>query len=72
MELYKANIEIKDKEGNNIFKQLTYSELVNRIERFPTRMNRFNIVSWLIGYNGVVTGQDYENIIKAYEDNFID
>lgn len=68
---YNSKIEIEYC-GQNIFKQLTYSELVNRIERFPTRMNRFNIVSWLIEYNGVVTEQDYENIIKAYEDNFID
>ena len=72
MELYKSKIRIEDKSGNNIFKQLSYDELVKFITDYPRRVNKFNVVSFLIGYNGVVTETDYKNILKAYADNLID
>lgn len=72
MKLYNEKIRIEDKSGNNIFKQLSYYELVKFITDNPRRINKFNVVSFLIGYNGVVTETDYQNILKAYEDNLID
>ena len=72
MKLYNEKIRIEDKSGNNIFKQFSYDELVKLITSRTYRLNKFNVVSILIGYNGVVTETDYENILKAYEDNLID
>ena len=72
MKLYNEKIIIEDKSGNNIFKQLSYDELVKFITDYPCRLNKFNVVSFLIGYNGVVTETDYKNILKAYADNLID
>ena len=72
MKLYNVKIRIEDEFGSNIFRQLSYSQLVKMIEDYPCRLNKFNVVSILIGYNGVVTVTDYVNILKAYEDNLID
>ena len=65
-------IRIEDKSGNNIFKQLSYDELVKWITSHTYRFNKFDVVAHLIGYNGVVTETDFENILKAYEDKLID
>lgn len=72
MKLYNEKIRIEDESGNNIFKQLSYGQLVKLIEEYTFRLNKFDVVSILICYNGVVTETDYENILKAYEDNLID
>ena len=72
MKVYNEKIRIEDESGSNIFKQLSYGQLVNMITNHTCRLNKFNVVSILIGYNGVVTETDYENILKAYEDNLID
>lgn len=72
MKLYKSKIRIEDKSGNNIFKQLSYEELVQWITSHSCRFSKFDIVVHLIGYNGVVTETDFENILKAYEDMLID
>ena len=71
MKQYKTKISVKY-EGKEIFRQLSYDELVKLIKERTYRMNRFNVVSYLIGYNGVVTEDDYNNIEKAYENNLID
>ena len=72
MKVYNANIRIEDESGSNIFKQLSYEQLVNLLKVYTCRLNKFNVVSVLIGYNGVVTETDYENILKMYEDKLID
>ena len=71
MKQYKTKISVKY-DGEEIFRQLSYDELVKLIEERTYRMDRFNVVSYLIGYNGVVTEDDYNNIEKAYENNLID
>lgn len=53
-------------------KQMTYSELVNHVESRKYRMNRWDVASWLIGYQKVMTETDWENIMRLYDDNFID
>lgn len=72
MKMYNEKIRIEDKSGNNIFKQLSYDELAQWITSHSCRFNKFDVVAHLIGYNGVVTETDFENILKAYEDNLID
>ena len=72
MKQYKEKIQIRDKNGNNIFKQLSYGELVKHIESRSYRMTKFDVVCFLVGYNGVVTETDFENILKAYQGNLID
>lgn len=72
MKLYNEKIRIEDKSGNNIFNQLSYDELIQRITSRACRLNKFDVVACLIGYNGVVTETDFENILKAYENNLID
>ena len=53
------------------FKQLTYEELVKVIEETCYRMTRFDVICYLISYNGVVTEEDYNNINKAWEEDRI-
>lgn len=72
MKLYNEKIRIEDKSGNNIFKQLSYGELAQWIASRTCRLSKFDVVAHFIGYNGVVTETDFENILKAYEDNLID
>lgn len=71
MKQYKTKISVKY-EGEEIFRQMTYDELAKRIKERTFRMNKFNVVSYLIGYNGVVTEEDYNNINKLYAENLID
>lgn len=72
MKLYKTKVTVKDASGNSIYRKLSYEELVEQIKRYSTRLNRFNVVSHLIGYNGAITEDDYNNIIKLYKENLID
>lgn len=71
MKQYKTKISVKY-EGTEIFKQLTYNELVSCIKARSYIKNKFDVITYLIGYNGVVTEDDYNNIQKAYENNLID
>lgn len=52
--------------------QMSYSELVNHVEQCPVRMTKWDVVCWLIGYQEVVTADDFENICRLYTDNFVD
>ena len=72
MKVYKTIVIVKDASGNSIYRKLSYEELVEQIKRYSTRLNRFNVVSHLIGYNGAITEDDYNNIIKLYKENLID
>lgn len=54
-------------------KQMSYEELVNHIEeRKDIRMTKWDVACWLIGYQNVITKTDWENIMRLYQDNFID
>lgn len=48
-----------------------YSELVNYIESCPYPMSRFNVVSYLIGLNGSVDENDWDNIMRLFADGFV-
>lgn len=51
--------------------QMTYSELVNHVERAHLK-TKWTVVCWLIGYQKVVTESDWENIMRLYSDGFVD
>lgn len=53
MKLYKTKAIVKDASGNSIYRKLSYEELVEQIKRYSTRLNRFNVVSHLIGITGL-------------------
>lgn len=54
-------------------KQMTYSELVNHVEANKDMLKtKWDVTCWLIGYNGVVTTGDWDNIRRLYLDGFVD
>ncbi len=63
-------------EKENAYRELSYDELVEIVERMQIsiqkRLNRFNVVTYLIGYNNIVSRDDYVNIIKLYVNGIID
>lgn len=53
-------------------KQMTYSELVNHVEDNKHIKTKWDVACWLMGYQKVITEADWENIMRLYDDNFID
>ena len=53
-------------------RQTTYEELLAVVERNPYITTRFNVVSYLVGYNGVVTEQDVNNILRLYTEGYVE
>ncbi len=52
---------------------MNYSELVNAVEKNRYLETRFDVVAYLIGYNGgVLTQEDFNNILRLYQDGFIE
>ena len=49
-------------------RQLTYEERVKVVEQSPYITTRFNMISYLVGYNGLVTEQDIDNILRLYQE----
>lgn len=53
------------------FKRVSYEELVKVCEKDYMKY-KFDIVSYLIGYNGIIDEIDWENIQKLYRDGYVD
>lgn len=53
------------------FKRVSYEELVKVCERDYMKY-KFDVVSYLIGYNGIIDEIDWENIQKLYRDGYVD
>ena len=53
------------------FKRFSYEELVKVCERDYMKY-KFDIVSYLIGYNGIIDEIDWNNIQKLYRDGYVD
>ena len=53
-------------------KKLSYDELVELVEGMAYCTTRFDVVAFLIGYNGRVDEKDFENILKMYGAGIID
>lgn len=52
--------------------QMTYDELVQRVKNFEFRMSRFDAVAYLIGYQKKLTVEDYFNIQRLHDENYVD
>ena len=52
--------------------QMNYEELLAVVERNPYITTRFNVISYLVGYNGVVTEQDVNNILRLYTEGYVE
>lgn len=52
-------------------KELEYGDLVNIVEHEKHLTTKFDVVSYLIGYKGVVTVKDWRNIRALYDDGFV-
>ena len=50
---------------------MSYKELINHIQDYHLK-TRFDVVCWLIGYQGTVDMDDLDNIGYAYMQGFID
>lgn len=52
-------------------KQFTYEELKDVVLQYGIK-EKFNLVSYLVGYNDAVTREDWENIMELYRCGIID
>lgn len=63
-------------ENENAYKEFSYDELVEIVEHMQIsiqkRLNRFNVITYLISYNNIVLRNDYDNIIRLYVNGIID
>lgn len=50
---------------------MTYERLLGLVQRYHLR-TQMNVVSFLIGYQGCVTAQDFDYIMDLLENGFID
>lgn len=50
---------------------MTYSELVNLVEKDKHIITKMDVVAYLIGYQGKVDRNDFDNILGLYADGFI-
>ena len=53
------------------FKRVSYEELVKVCEKDYMKY-KFDVVSYLIGYNGMIDEIDWENIQRLYRDGYVD
>lgn len=53
------------------FKRVTFEELVKVCERVYMKY-KFDVVSYLIGCNGMIDEIDWENIQRLYRDGYVD
>ena len=51
---------------------MSYKELVNHIKTNNCLKTRWHVVCWLIGYQGKVDSEDFDNITEAYMNYLID
>lgn len=51
---------------------MEYEELVNHVQCQKRRMTKWEVACWLIGFQKVITEKDWGNIMRLYDDNFVD
>lgn len=51
---------------------MTYTELKNKVVSDPHLRTRWDVASWLIGFQKVVTESDWDNIMILFLNNYID
>lgn len=53
-------------------KRMSYDEIVKYVESTKRRWDRLDVVCFLIGYQGNVNADDWENIARLYSEKNID
>lgn len=53
-------------------KRMSYDEIVKYVESTKRRWDRLDVVCFLIGYQGNVNADDWENIARLYSEKIID
>ena len=53
-------------------KRMSYDEIVEYVESTKRRWDRLDVVCFLIGYQGDVNADDWENIARMYSEKIID
>ena len=53
------------------FRRVSFEELVKVCERYGMK-HKFELVSYLIGYNGIIDEIDWENIRRLSRDDYVD
>lgn len=53
-------------------KRMSYDEIVKYVESTKRRWDRLDVVCFLIGYQGDVNAEDWENIARLYSEKIID
>lgn len=53
------------------FKRVSYEELVKVCEKNGMK-HKFDVVSYLIGYNGIIDEIDWKNIRRLSRDGYVD
>ena len=53
------------------FKRVSFEELVKVCEKDYMKY-KFDVVSYLIGYNGIIDEIDWNNIQRLYRDGYVD
>lgn len=53
-------------------KRMSYAEIVKYVESTKRRWDRLDVVCFLIGYQGEVNADDWENIARLYSEKIID
>lgn len=66
-----AEVEAKIITFPNMKDQMTYEELLEVVRQHLYITTRFNCISYLVGYNGIVTEQDVDNILRLYQEGHV-
>jgi hypothetical protein len=53
-------------------KRMSYDEIAKYVESTKRRWDRLDVVCFLIGYQGNVNADDWENIARLYSEKIID
>ena len=51
--------------------QMSYKEMADYIKNCGYHMTRWDVVSWLIGRQGVVTAKEWEIILRMYTNDLV-
>lgn len=65
--------KVSDADWKNIQKSITtqWIELKESVSGRSYKMSRYNVVSYLIGRNGVVTEKDWDMINRLYNEDIV-
>lgn len=63
---------VTSKREEKKMKRMSYEDLAAHVKQDNHLRNRWDVVCYLIGYQGAVTKADWENITRLHDAGFID